>query len=338
MTVVLDPPSQLVFRRPLTQPIEEFLQVRNVGTEPMAFKVKTTAPKQYCVRPNSGIIQPSSHVEVQVIFQPFKEEPAPDFKCKDKFLVQTAVVKPDWVDWNMVELWSHIETTDYRDTLSQRKVKCVFLPPEAPQPATTTPDETSAVMDDPPTPTSSHDRNRTGSLSTNGILEEGTDEDDNGHATPSPTLSSALPALIDAANKSSSLSSSPPAPPQPKPYDSISSSVSLFTAHTATPAIKSPPPPRETKDDVKQIQQLTHEKEQLQQELSKAQAHKKQLEEQVHKEQTDLKSAHTLVDQLQQQIKTLAQHQAPVLPVDGYPPHVLLSVSALVFIFTYLFF
>lgn len=39
-----------------------------------------------------------------MIFQPFKEEPAPDFKCKDKFLVQTAVVKPDWVDWNMVEL------------------------------------------------------------------------------------------------------------------------------------------------------------------------------------------------------------------------------------------
>jgi uncharacterized protein (DUF3084 family) len=172
-------------------------------------------------------------------------------------------------------------------------------------------------------------------------LEEGTDEDDNNdHATPSPTLSSALPALIDAANKSSSLSSSPPAPSQPKPYDPISSSVSLFTAHTATPAIKSPPPPRETTDDVKQVHQLAHEKEQLQQELAKAQAHEKQLEEQVHKEQTDLKSAHTLVDQLQQQIKTLAQHQhqATVLPVDGYPPHVLLSVSALVFIFTYLFF
>ena len=29
-----------------------------------------------------------------VILQPFKEEPPADYKCKDKFLVQTAVIKP----------------------------------------------------------------------------------------------------------------------------------------------------------------------------------------------------------------------------------------------------
>ena len=28
-------------------------------------KVKTTAPKQYCVRPNSGRIDPGANVEVQ---------------------------------------------------------------------------------------------------------------------------------------------------------------------------------------------------------------------------------------------------------------------------------
>jgi hypothetical protein len=36
-----------------------------VGTEPLAFKVKTTTPKQYCVKPNVGIIAPSSQAEVQ---------------------------------------------------------------------------------------------------------------------------------------------------------------------------------------------------------------------------------------------------------------------------------
>ncbi|KAI9305483.1 PapD-like protein [Cunninghamella echinulata] len=92
MSVALDPPSQLIFKRPLTQPIEEILYVKNVGNEPLAFKVKTTAPKKYCVRPNS------------IVFQPFREEPPPDYKCKDKFLVQTAVVKPEWLDWNMIEL------------------------------------------------------------------------------------------------------------------------------------------------------------------------------------------------------------------------------------------
>lgn len=32
------------------------------------FKVKTTAPKQYCVRPNAGRIEPKSQVEVQGIW------------------------------------------------------------------------------------------------------------------------------------------------------------------------------------------------------------------------------------------------------------------------------
>ncbi|CAO3652288.1 unnamed protein product [Cunninghamella echinulata] len=64
MSVALDPPSQLIFKRPLTQPIEEILYVKNVGNEPLAFKVKTTAPKKYCVRPNSSIIEPGSHVEL----------------------------------------------------------------------------------------------------------------------------------------------------------------------------------------------------------------------------------------------------------------------------------
>ncbi|CAO3595479.1 unnamed protein product [Absidia cylindrospora] len=73
MSVVLDPPNQLVFKRPLTQPIEEFLYVKNDGTEPIAFKVKTTAPKQYCVRPNSGIISPSSMWKFKSYSNPSKK-------------------------------------------------------------------------------------------------------------------------------------------------------------------------------------------------------------------------------------------------------------------------
>lgn len=45
--------------------IKEILKVKNNNNEPVAFKVKTTAPKQYCVRPNSGRIEPHSEVEVQ---------------------------------------------------------------------------------------------------------------------------------------------------------------------------------------------------------------------------------------------------------------------------------
>lgn len=44
---------------------------------------------RYCVRPNSGRIDPGSGVEVQVLLQAMKEDPAPDAKCRDKFLVQS---------------------------------------------------------------------------------------------------------------------------------------------------------------------------------------------------------------------------------------------------------
>ena len=51
--------------------------------------MKTTAPKQYCVRPNSGRIEPGQEVEIQVLLQAMKEDPPLDARCRDKFLVQS---------------------------------------------------------------------------------------------------------------------------------------------------------------------------------------------------------------------------------------------------------
>ena len=55
-------------------------------------KIKTTAPKRYCVRPNSGLIEPKNSAKIAVMLQP---QPAVDsqqineFKNKHKFMVQT---------------------------------------------------------------------------------------------------------------------------------------------------------------------------------------------------------------------------------------------------------
>lgn len=50
---------------PLTQIVKRSLIIENNNREPVAFKVKTTAPKQYCVRPNQGRVEPGEKVEVQ---------------------------------------------------------------------------------------------------------------------------------------------------------------------------------------------------------------------------------------------------------------------------------
>lgn len=45
---------------------QQTFQIENPSeTKPLAFKIKTTNPKQYCVRPNVGVIQPGSSQEIE---------------------------------------------------------------------------------------------------------------------------------------------------------------------------------------------------------------------------------------------------------------------------------
>ncbi|KAF7726261.1 phosphatidylinositol-binding protein scs2 [Apophysomyces ossiformis] len=129
MASVLQPSDQLTFYRPFDEHTQEILIVKNPGAEHLAFKIKTTAPKQYCVRPNAGRIEPHSEVQVQIILQPFKNPLPEDYKCKDKFLVQTAAIKPTYPDLAVGDLWTYIDTEDKR-SVQQHKLRCVFMPPK----------------------------------------------------------------------------------------------------------------------------------------------------------------------------------------------------------------
>jgi hypothetical protein len=84
-------PQELQFPFELKKQISCSLQLRNNTDDSVAFKVKTTSPKKYCVRPNTGVVSPHSTCEVTVTMQAQKEAP-PDMQCKDKFLLQSAVV------------------------------------------------------------------------------------------------------------------------------------------------------------------------------------------------------------------------------------------------------
>ncbi|KAA3454792.1 Vesicle-associated 1-2-like protein [Gossypium australe] len=88
-------PLELKFPFELRKQISCSLQLSNKTDNHVAFKVKTTNPKKYCVRPNTGIVLPRSTCEVIVTMQAQKEAPA-DMQCKDKFLLQS-VKAPDGV-------------------------------------------------------------------------------------------------------------------------------------------------------------------------------------------------------------------------------------------------
>lgn len=118
----LTPDGELRFRGPFTDVVTAELKLSNPSEKRVCFKVKTTAPKRYCVRPNSGIIEPNQSVSVAVMLQPFDYDPQE--KNKHKFMVQT-MFAPDGPIESQEQLWK--EATP--DMLMDSKLKCVFEMP-----------------------------------------------------------------------------------------------------------------------------------------------------------------------------------------------------------------
>uniref|UniRef100_G1LM39 RAB31, member RAS onco family n=1 Tax=Ailuropoda melanoleuca TaxID=9646 RepID=G1LM39_AILME len=106
---------------PFTDVVTTNLKLRNPSDRKVCFKVKTTAPRRYCVRPNSGIIDPGLTVTVSVMLQPFDYDP--NEKSKHKFMVQTIFAPPNTSD--MEAVWKEAKP----DELMDSKLRCVFEMP-----------------------------------------------------------------------------------------------------------------------------------------------------------------------------------------------------------------
>ncbi|GMH09291.1 hypothetical protein Nepgr_011132 [Nepenthes gracilis] len=87
-------PEELKFQFELEKPSYCDLKVSNNTKHHVAFKVKTTSPKKYFVRPNTGVIHPWDSCVIRVTHQAQREYPQ-DMQCKDKFLLQSTIVSPN---------------------------------------------------------------------------------------------------------------------------------------------------------------------------------------------------------------------------------------------------
>lgn len=126
----LDPPHELRFKGPFEEVVPSKLELSNPSEQPVSFKVKTTAPRRYCVRPNSGVIKPNSKVSVMLMLQPFEYNPQE--KNKHKFMVQ-ALYTPD-TDISIDELFKQAKP----EQLMETKLRCVFEMPAGEAPAVST--------------------------------------------------------------------------------------------------------------------------------------------------------------------------------------------------------
>ncbi|KAI4370289.1 hypothetical protein MLD38_018656 [Melastoma candidum] len=105
------------------------IRLINNSTDHVAFKVKTTAPKKYCVRPNVGIVPPKSTSKFMVTMQAQRTAP-PDLICKDKFLLQSTVVPDDVTEEDITS--SMFSREDGRHVEEIKLKVALMSPPRSP--------------------------------------------------------------------------------------------------------------------------------------------------------------------------------------------------------------
>jgi len=178
MNTLLDvtPNSEIKFELVAGKTLERNLKLRNKTDLPVAFKVKTTAPKRYCVRPNCSIIKAKDAVEVKIVMQPLKDLPSPPNQWKDKFLIQAGQLSevPAENSGDPKVLFDGLT----REALHEQKLMCTFeLPAEASSVAHTqapavTPEAEDSKAPPAPAPVSASDNSSAPKTSREKDLEE----------------------------------------------------------------------------------------------------------------------------------------------------------------------
>uniref|UniRef100_A0A182VVI1 MSP domain-containing protein n=1 Tax=Anopheles minimus TaxID=112268 RepID=A0A182VVI1_9DIPT len=124
----IEPANELKFLGPFRTAVASYMRLTNPTDHDIFFKIKTTAPKKYCVRPNCGLLEPHESQEIAIVLQPFIFDS--NEKNKHKFMVQS-MVKPDDEEINLEDLWKK-----YPEKLMDSKLRCVFeCPLDSNQPA-----------------------------------------------------------------------------------------------------------------------------------------------------------------------------------------------------------
>lgn len=126
----LEPSNELRFKGPFDDYVTVSLSIRNPTEKRIAFKIKTTAPKRYCVKPNSGVLDSSQSMKVNVLLQPFTYDP--NEKNKHKFMVQYIYLTDAEMLMSVndiLNMWKDVPASRLLDL----KLKCLFDFTEAEQ-------------------------------------------------------------------------------------------------------------------------------------------------------------------------------------------------------------
>lgn len=115
----ITPAHEIVLKGPFNHVVTSYLELYNPSKQRVCFKVKTTAPRRYCVRPNSGLVKPDEKIKIAIMLQPIDDDSQSE-RNKHKFMVQSVVVNDE--DTNAENVWTAAKPEDIMDS----KLRCVF--------------------------------------------------------------------------------------------------------------------------------------------------------------------------------------------------------------------
>jgi len=121
--LTISPDAHLTFKGPFNEVVTSILTLQNITNEKVCFKVKTTAPRRYCVRPNSGLIDPGQTMEVSIMLQPFQYDP--NERNNHKFMVQSMTLSEENAALPLDEIWKNAAPGSVVD----KKLRCQFEVP-----------------------------------------------------------------------------------------------------------------------------------------------------------------------------------------------------------------
>lgn len=117
--LTLEPAEELVFEGPFDRVVTSYLELKNPSEHRVCFKVKTTAPNRYGVRPNSGVIQPSGKIRIAIMFHPTEKDTQSE-RARHKFMVQSIILRSETTPTD--QIWKEAKPEEVMDS----KLRCIF--------------------------------------------------------------------------------------------------------------------------------------------------------------------------------------------------------------------
>jgi len=132
MSVLDISPARLVFPPPFDRSTTNVIKLKNTTNDYVVFKVKTTSPKRYAVRPTLEVIPPNESKDIHVTLHGSKDPPTD--QTKDSFLVQCFHQK-DTPAASLKDIFQGVDPSE----IVKYKIRCAFSNEEIIDEAQTTP-------------------------------------------------------------------------------------------------------------------------------------------------------------------------------------------------------